>query len=499
MRYVFREYKPTPTQESSGAVKDTSRIYYRDEILAGDARVSFEYSYKDFKSEQGPDTKVQFGFDLYGSHYVCIDMHGDPVQRAMLLKRFLEDGISKSQNDLLAHYDKKQWEYVIIDNSQIYEILGENSVAIPLKPAKVLDTELLVHDQKTVLDIVDSFITDKLSVNQIAQKYRVSEIYVNKILTHVRRRGKLPDYRLLSTRRSKERVVLPDAVEVRSLLAESYRSTGNAGLNWREFVAKLKKKWPHLNECKPKTIQNKARLQYKIKSLPANVRYRNRSGQEEMHLRCVVQGSLVHSRLSSDKPLIFFDQSTFRMTTSTSCALGFGGIVPIINIKKPGREVHMQAAFDKDGIIAVWFSLKSATIEQASYFTRYVCRKYMKDRSITSCEVYLDNCQYQKSKSFKKMCRSEHIRLIYGIPGAPFINVIENYFLFVKTNLRKLGLLDYDSYLAAIAGALVHTPIDVERMFRMFYDDMLECIYNYRVLTDRGSGSGMVTGIVFMI
>lgn len=370
----------------------------------------------------------------------------------------------KFQETIAEYYKLKGWPLIRVSPGFVDALFNpEDSVLVP-KENKSVDI-----GQEALDDILKG-----VDLKSISAKYSIS---YNRLHAWKKKIILSQQYSPLYLEKPKTNK-FPNIYELRKFLTESYRSSGCLARSWKDFCSKIQQKFPAMGTLQPKTIQNKFRTTYKLRSMKPKS-CRNGVGVVEQKRLEVIMGSFLHVLHKTDGvPLLYFDQVAFEYDSRVLYYIGTSQYPPHA-VLKPSKTLYMLAVCDLDGLYAVQFSDSSANSITAGDFLRDVVLKY----SSGNCMVYLDNAAYQTSKEFKKRLVDTNVKLIYGVRGAPYLNIIENYFAHLKSIVKSALPVDDKTYLSALLSALNSVNSRSSIVLKKFYDDYIKISQLYYSMT----------------
>lgn len=463
-----------------------SKIYYREEFRSKGFQHSYSLSSGDFEGypKVFADNSVPFQYGDFVKN--TLDIRIDLQARQAVFDKHLSSGPGAIQRRILTKFNELKLPYTYIENSDVQSVLNDSGIAFPLPTEREQVKRNLDVSKELMMSALEKFVEGRHTVQQLQALPEFEKIDVKKLIEHVRRFGRLPYKK--PTKISRERVVLPSAAQVRKLLVENYRKNKRVGVSWGSLIQQMKTAFPQISAGNSKTLENKIRTQFGVKALKSRLVSSKLSvellAQLEMGL-----GMLVFDRLERQKPILFVDQTTFRWESDSLKALGTRELIPCINVSSGRRELHAMCAFDANGMFAMQVTQQSFRKEMFLSFFDQVIPQYKAAVDSPDVDVFLDNVPYQKNQTVTKLAKHHSARLIYGIPGAPFINVIENLFLHTKRLIREKKPSSYEQMLDLSIPCLILADSLSKLCFEKFYQDLLECSSKYHACVDPESAS----------
>jgi DDE superfamily endonuclease len=454
------------TTKSDVKTISLSSIHYRDGIFLKIPAIKLDISV-DLKNRtpQPSKKRVPLVFKLNGYQFPeDIDLTlNKPLVEDMENLLGVKDQL-KFQETVAEYYKLKDWPLIRVSPGFVDALFNpEESVLVPKENNNV---DIGVEALEDILGGTD--------LKSISAKYSIS---YNRLHSWKKRVILSQQYSPLYLEKPKINK-FPNLYELRSFLTESYRSSGCLARSWKDFCAKIQKRFPSLETLQPKTIQNKFRTTYRLRSMKPKS-CRNGVGVVEQKRLEVVMGGFLHVLHKTDGvPLLYFDQVAFEYDSRVLYYIGTSQYPPHA-VLKPSKTLYMLAVCDLDGLYAVQFSYSSANSVIAGDFLRSVAGKY----SSGNCMVYLDNAAYQTSKEFKKRLVDTSIKLVYGVRGAPYLNIIENYFAHLKSIVKAALPVDDKTYLSALLAALNSVNSRSSIILKKFYDDYIKIVQLYYSMT----------------
>lgn len=229
----------------------------------------------------------------------------------------------------------------------------------------------------------------------------------------------------------------PSPEEIKIFIHQLYYEKGSISLDWGLLCCNLKNRFPYLNKYKNKTLSNRFREHCGIKAIN-NKRKPKTADVGGYNQRQIFIGSLIARGLLEDpKGIVFFDETIYSSGNHKKTSLGTRNLTPI-RYNRPVKSIHALVMFRIDNEVAIQFATTPSNTEVVINFFKEAVPYFM-ERKQTGHRlvVVLDNVRYQKTKAFKKIAKDLGVDLLYTVPTSPFLNLIEDFFLKVKKNMRR--------------------------------------------------------------
>lgn len=457
-----------------GSVANVSPVYYVESISVGDFSVipSQEFIPQVIRRVNGKKSVKIGSIKFDGS----IDLDGDPKSFDACSNLLLGANLSDNIDIIVGMYEKMGWAIAKLSADAVSAYLRDEYVDVPV----VADDEKF---DDLAIDVYNSIVDGEKTVRSIANEFNLSYQQVSGWLKRVQSKGELVPLR----RNRVPAVKFPSYKSIKKMLDGAYVKKGNVARSWREFCGMLKDAYPSIGVLSDKSIENRCRPMYRLRSMKPKTARQGRLVLEQLRLE-VVQGLLLCRILSKpENHVLFIDQSSFEYDSRRYAVLGGTEHRPHVVLQRP-RCIHLYAACSKDGLFACRFSDNSSTSEMAASFVSDVCDRYCQTTGCDVVYVYIDNVRYQHTRVFKDAIKSSRGFPFYGIRGSPFLNIIEDYFLFIKQTIKLGRPKNNNEYFYHMKlGIESVSARKSEMIYKRLFDNVLERIQRYRDLVNDDS------------
>lgn len=402
---------------------------------------------------------------------------GSSKVKRILRELCLGPNIKRFENDIAAVYESNNWPFRRIMFGDIPDLFGEPVAIMP-------DDEIDVHS-KAVSELdeqlhkeaeIGRLLAEYQNPSLVASQLGITRKEVMAVYHYVRRFGKLPS----SVRFKRKQRALPDYITIKKMLDEAYVKDGTIARCWSKFVSSLKEKYPRLNSLKDKTVENKARVLYKVKSLKAARAKANGNVVDQMESQLCIGWLLLQLKLQ-EKPVLCYDQSSFYYVPKITHLLGTSLYRPSVKFS-PGKQVYLHCTSYQGKIFSFQLSEEHPNNASVHYFLKASCAKFMQLSSTDKgAFLFLDNARYHHSKALlKDLTTSIGIGVIYNQPCSPKLNHIEDVFMLLKQYLRQHEYEGIDEFSDVFVDALRFADENSSVTWRRFFDNLLKLLQRYR-------------------
>lgn len=444
--------------------------YYRDDIEGGNCHPEphDDFVPLELRGRYDPPTVTFAGHQIFG----VIDLENDRELFDLFKSVVADDNIEASVDIIVQFYSDRCWELCRLSSDLVRAILSDDHVDVP-----VVDREAEFGGVDIAEDVFRDITHEHMKVKDIAKKY---EMTYQKIYSWLREVTQCKQLVPLYRKRPKKR--LPSYTEVRRLIDDAYKSKGYVASGWNQFVDMLTEKFPYLKSLSKKTVSNKSRRLYGLRSMRPKTSRQGKTVMQQLALESLQGLVLCRMLAGGTSHVLFIDQTSFQYDRRSYKFVGGSGLHPHV-ITEKSQYVHMYSACDKDGLYAIVFSNSSADSMFSSRFVYDVVSQYRKDKNIDHVYVYVDNVAYQQTRVFRRHVYAAGGCLFYGVRGSPFLNLIEDYFCFIKSHIRQRSPNNPGEYFNAICSGLA--VVNHQRsnlILKRLFDNVLERVQKYRNL-----------------
>jgi hypothetical protein len=447
-----------------------SPIYYIGAVSNGDFSVIPSQPFVPLDIPVANGTKsVKIGDVRFAG---SIDLDGDPRVFESCKALLLGSNLSTSIDCLVKTYETMGWALAKLSKDAVGAFIRHEHMDVP-----VVDD---VHKYDDIaVDVYNSIVTGEKTVNSIAKEFSLSYQKVYGWLRAIKQKKELvPLYR-----NRIPAVRLPSYKDVKKLLDSAYLKKGCVSRSWREFCVLLKNAYPSVGGLSDKSIENRCRPLYRLRSMKPKTARQGRVALEQLALE-ITQGLLLCRVISkSENHVLFMDQSSFEYDGRRHVVIGGFDHRPHVTLQRP-RSIHMYGACTMDGLFACRFSDSSSTAQMAADFVSVVCDEYCRVHNCPVVYVYIDNVRYQHTRVFKSALRSCGGFPFYGVRGSPFLNIIEDYFLYIKQVVKAGNPTNNNEYFRYMKDGVQTVSVRRSKLIhKRLFDNVIERVQRYRSLT----------------
>lgn len=238
--------------------------------------------------------------------------------------------------------------------------------------------------------------------------------------------------------KTKSRVPIAAAlttVDAKTFFAKQYFKNNYVAMNWNDLTSALKNTHPILKEYKNKTIENELRKRTNLRAISIKRKPANSDSRSLLQRQLLVGSDILH--LLDQKELVcFFDETVISEKNFKKTAIGNSTLMPIVPNYSISK-IHILTMFSLHGKVAIQLSSKPNTSATIVEFFKQVIPRFLNRQSMKKVVVVLDNAAVQKTAEFKGLVQQMPMNLLYNIPCSPFLNMVEDFFLKIKSGFKN--------------------------------------------------------------
>jgi hypothetical protein len=449
-----------------------SKVYFREELKVGFEIKLSEESTITKKPKASKSKKVFKLRDISVDH---IDIEQDPYVRDAIYEEVFKQEGDVLEKELVDFYEERDWRLIRISSGLIKGLFQEAEIHIP-DIAEISWVQAEVEKEKRLLDYIEQNPSEQ--IDTVIEKLGITKEYTDAIARSVALKGKLPSE---INKPKRKRLSIPSKRQIQSMLDEAYKEKGYIAKSWSDFTSMLLKRHPikEGEQVNMKTLQNKMREEYKLRSMKPKRKPMKISMQEHIKNQLILGGYLF-KQMKTGRNVLYFDQTTFQTQSDDVLFLGATDMKPMITLTK-SAAIHMLAIYSAEGIVSVMFLNNSCNSEEAAFALETTLEVYLPKINQTQCIVLLDNARYQTTTTFRKRAEEAGAALIYSIRQTPWINIIEDFFLALKSFMRNQKNDQERSIKEEVQKALVQIEgSDASWIVRKFTNNLLQTLQHHR-------------------
>lgn len=329
-------------------------------------------------------------------------------------------------------------------------------------------------------------------LKDVAKAHQTTSSKISKILASVVNNQRVP-----ADEKPFRRVMLmPPLVETKTFLSNRHITKGYIADNWAALVKDFRDRFT-IRGFKDKTIIAHLRKALKLKSMIPD-RQQNKSSSLTNIQKQICVGSAIGRILNKKEKILFFDQSTIMAENFKNKVIGSREFVPGKYIKFGITGISFLSIISPTGFTACQFRNRGADADDVHFFLTQVLNKLCSEtpKEEWGWFLVLDNASIHRGVLVKDLVSQYPINIIYTIPSSPFLNIIEDFFLSVKRNLRTSFFMSKDITLKNIGAGMRETVLGgYTWMVRKFIRNMRKKLTELEYTQGKSSVMNMHTGL----
>lgn len=217
-------------------------------------------------------------------------------------------------------------------------------------------------------------------------------------------------------------------------VVQRYLNNDYISKDWRELTNSMKMAFPILQSFKDKTIQNELRKRTSLRAISIK-RKPAKADTRALLQRQLLVGNVILNHIDQKQPLFFFDETIISEKNFKKTAIGTTVMVPFVP-NYTISKLHIIVLFSLQGQVALQISSEPNTSATITDFFRRAIPRLLDRKLAKKITVVLDNAAVQKTSEFKALVKTLPINLLYNIPCSPYLNLIEDFFMQIKTGFK---------------------------------------------------------------
>lgn len=448
-----------------------SDIYFKQDITPTLSTV--------MDKELPPKPKIQYKprktFTLKNKNIEHIDIETDMETFNQIYNDVFKIDGSELETAIVDYYEARKWPLVRIATSGMRAEFMEHEAYVPQIREITWENQAVIREKEIIAYIATH---RENNVEQNARELGIKPEDIEAIADALRRTGKTPTQ---LNKPKRKRLRIPSKNQIQDMLNDAYKQKGYIAKSWKDFSSMLQKRYPikEGDDVNKKTLLNKIQKEYGLRSMRPKRRPFKPTMKRHLQNQLVLAGYIFKQHMAN-KDVLYFDQTTFQYTSEETMLLGSTDYTPMVTLAK-SAPFHMLAIYTIKGIYAIQFLTNSSNTEEASNFIEQVINKYKIEHSLNQVQILMDNAQYQSTSQFRSRVIAAGGLIIYSIRQTPWINIIEDFFLAIKSILKRTYGQDTTEYRQAVASAIYQaSSIDTSWILRKFMNNLLLVIQEYR-------------------